>query len=381
MIANFAVQDGLCVARVVTFIVAVPPVAEHVDHYVALEGLAIIIGHLRHANAGLGIVAVHVEDGSLHHASDVGGIGRGARFIGIGGEADLVVDDQMNGATGSITFQLREIQRLRYHALSGERGVAVNQNRNHALASSIAQPVLLGPHQTFHYRVHGFQMAGIECHRHHDFAPRGRLPHAARAQVILHVTRALRAIRVDAFKLGEHLHHGLADDVRKHVQASAVRHADHGFMHIHCRGAVQDFIQNRDCRFAAFQRKTLVPDETRVQKAFEFFGFNHALQRAQLGLRIQRPAIAGGLHAELQPALLLRDLDVHVLASDFSAVGLAQRLQDFAQRGHLLWLVVLRHQCAGEEFAIQIPDGQAVGGRVQLGMINRLRAERIEIGD
>ena len=128
----------------------------------------------------------------------------------------------------------------------------------------------------------------------------------------------------------------------------------------------------------AFERKTLVADEARVQKTLELFGFDHALQRAQLGLRIERPAIAGRLHAELQPALLLRDLDVHVLASDFSAVGLAQGFQDLAQRGDLLRLVVVRHQRAGEELAIQIPDGQAVGGRIELGMVDRLpsRADR-----
>ena len=39
---------------------------------------------------------------------------------------------------------------------------------------------------------------------------------------------------------------------------------------------------------AALQRKTLVADEARVQKTLELFGFNDALQRAQLGLR--RPA-------------------------------------------------------------------------------------------
>ena len=224
-------------------------------------------------------------------------------------------------------------------------------------------------------------MAGIERHRYHDFAPRRRLSHAARAQVIFHVARALGAIRIDAFELGKHLHHRFTDDIRQHVQASAMRHADHRFVHIGAGGAVQNFIQNRDGRFAALQRKTFMANETRVQKPLELFGFNDVPQGAQLGLLIQRPPIAGGLHAKLQPALLLRNLDVHVLASDFPAVGLAQRFQDFAQHSHLLRLIVLRHQGAGQKFAVEIPDGQAVGGRVELGMVDRLRTQRIEIRD
>ena len=216
-------------------------------------------------------------------------------------------------------------------------------------------------------------MAWIERHRYDDFASRCRLAHAAGAQVIFHVARSLRAIRIDAFKFREYLHHRFADDVRQHVQASAMGHADHHFMDIGGRGAVQDFVQNRDGRFAAFQRKTLVANKAGMQKALELFGFDHALQRAHLGLGIQRPAITGGLHPELQPALLLRNLDVHVLAADFSAIGLPQRFQDFAQRGHFLRLIVLRHQGAGQEFAIEIPDGQPISSRVKLGMINRFR--------
>ena len=36
---------------------------------------------------------------------------------------------------------------------------------------------------------------------------------------------------------------------------------------------------------------------------------------------------------------------------------------------------------AGEEFAVEVPDGEAVGGGVELGVVAGLGAERIEIGD
>ena len=83
--------------------------------------------------------------------------------------------------------------------------------------------------------------------------------------------------RIDAFKLRKQLHQRFADDIRQHVQPSAVRHADHRFMHVGRCSAIQNFVQNRDGRFAALQRKALVSNEARVQKALELFGFNHAL--------------------------------------------------------------------------------------------------------
>ena len=120
--------------------------------------------------AACGIVAVDVEDGRLHAARDVGGIGRGARFVGQRGEADLVVDDQVNGAAGGIAVELRKIERFGHHALAGESRVAVDQQRNHALALGVAEAVLLGADDAFDHRVDGFQVAGIGRHRNHDLA-------------------------------------------------------------------------------------------------------------------------------------------------------------------------------------------------------------------
>ena len=50
------------------------------------------------------------------------------------GEADLVVDDEVDRAAGGVAVELREVQRLGDHALSGERRVAVDQDRDDALA-------------------------------------------------------------------------------------------------------------------------------------------------------------------------------------------------------------------------------------------------------
>ncbi len=72
MTADLAIQNRLGIARVVAFVVTMPAIAEHVDHHVALESLAIIVGHLRHADARVRIVAVDMEDGRLHHARHVG---------------------------------------------------------------------------------------------------------------------------------------------------------------------------------------------------------------------------------------------------------------------------------------------------------------------
>ena len=107
--------------------------------------------------------------------------------------------------------------------------------------------------------------------------PDGRAPDAARAEVILHVARTLRAGGIDvAFEFGENLRERLADDVGQYVQPAAMRHADDDFVDVVRGGALEQFVENGDRRFAAFEREPLLADESRVQKMLELFGLDQS---------------------------------------------------------------------------------------------------------
>ena len=79
----------------------------------------------------------------------------------------------------------------------------------------------------------------------------------------------------------------------------------------------------------------------------------------------------------LDPALLVRLLDVHVLDADGAAVGVAQHVEDRVELHP-----GAPGDAAGEELAVEVPDGEAVGGGVELGVeVGLLGAERVEVGD
>jgi hypothetical protein len=99
------VQQGLGERRIVLLVVTEPPVAHHVDHHVLVELLAEREGQPGHADAGLGVVTVDVEDRSLDHLGHVGGVHGGPSRLRVGGEPELVVDDQMDGAAGLVAGQ------------------------------------------------------------------------------------------------------------------------------------------------------------------------------------------------------------------------------------------------------------------------------------
>ena len=50
------------------------------------------------AHDGVGIFGVDVEDGNRQALGDVGGEAGGVRLLGIGGEAEEIVDDDVDGA-------------------------------------------------------------------------------------------------------------------------------------------------------------------------------------------------------------------------------------------------------------------------------------------
>ena len=63
---------------------------------------------------------------------------------GRGGEADLVVDHDVQRAAGRIAGQLAEIERLLHDPFAGKSRVAVNQQRHGLLALGVAAAILLG---------------------------------------------------------------------------------------------------------------------------------------------------------------------------------------------------------------------------------------------
>ena len=214
--------------RVVALVVAAAAVADHVDDDVLVELLAEVVGELGDADAGLGVVAVDVEDRGLDHPRDVGGVRRGAGRARGGREADLVVDDDVDRAAGAVPAQLGQVERLGDDALPGERRVTVEEDRQdgEVLAGEV-EPVLLGPDDALEHRVDRLEVRGVG--REVDLRRRAALGDelALGAEVVLHVAGALDRVGVLlALELAEDLPVGLAGDVGEDVEPATVRHTD-----------------------------------------------------------------------------------------------------------------------------------------------------------
>ena len=128
LVLNQVVHQRLGHRRVITLIVTTATVANDVDYNVLVEDLAVFKCQTRHPNHSLWVITIDVEDWCLNRLSDVGCVGSGTRILWQGGETNLVVHDDVNGAANLVALKLAHLQRLRNNTLTSKCRVTVDQN-------------------------------------------------------------------------------------------------------------------------------------------------------------------------------------------------------------------------------------------------------------
>ena len=89
--------------------------------------LPVGVGQSHDLDAGLGVVAVHMEDRHVVAAGHVGAIPTGEQVLGVGGEAGLVVDDGVDRPTDGAVAVGGEVHGFLHDALAEERCIAVDR--------------------------------------------------------------------------------------------------------------------------------------------------------------------------------------------------------------------------------------------------------------
>ena len=197
------------------------------------------------------------------------------------------------------------------------------------------------------------------------------------AEVVLHVARALGRLRVDAaLELLEHLVVALADDVGEHVEAAAVRHAHDDAVEVVVGRRLEDGVEDRDRRLGALEAEALLADVLGAEERLERLGGVELgedvalVLEGEVGVAPLRPA-PGSSAAPRAPGCACtrcrscgsrRRAACRRISPSGSALGAAE--------------------AAGEELAVEVPDGEPVGGRIELRLhLRLLPGQRVEVGD
>ncbi len=379
MRADLLVHQRLGERRLVAFVMAEAPVAEHVDHDRPLEFLPVFGRHLGGEHHRLRIVAVDVEDQRLDHLGDVGRIRRRARITRISREADLVVDDEVQRAAGAVALQVGKAEAFRHHALPGESRVAVDQQRHHhgALVRLGVVLVLLGAHLAERHRVDDLEVRWVRRQRQmHLIAV--ELAIGRRAEMVLHVAGAFDFVgrRRAALEFVEQRAVRLAHHLGENVQAAAVRHADADFLDAEIAAALDDLLERRDQRLGAVEAEALGAGIFDVEEFLEAFRLDQLVENGALALAREADLLVAAFDALLDPRLLRGVGNVHELDADGLAIGAAQDGDDLAHGRELE-----PEHLVEEDAPVHVGVGKAVRLRIELLLVLlRLEPERVELG-
>ncbi|MEY9295032.1 hypothetical protein ABH979_008106 [Bradyrhizobium ottawaense] len=179
---------------------------------------------------------------------------------------------------------------------------------------------------------------------------------------------ALELVEQGAVRLAHHL--------RQHVEAAAMRHAQHDLLHAEIATALDDLLERRDQRFSAVETEALGAGELGVAELFKTFGFDQLGQDGSAAFAGERDLLVRTLDALLDPGLLRGVADVHEFDAERLAIGALADRGDLAQRA-----VFETEHVIEEDLAVEIGFAEAVGARIELFAVARsFDAERIELG-
>ena len=326
------VHERLREGRLVAFIVAMPPVADHVDHDGLVELLAEFGRHTRAVNDGFRIVAIHVENRRLDHTGNVGRVGRRARETRRRREADLVVDDEVKRAAGAVPLQAGQAEALRYHALAREGRVTVQEKRQNLGPALVVALVLLRAHFAKHDGIDDLKVRRVRRQREMNLIA-VELAVAGDAEMVFDVARAFHVVRVRraALELVKQRAERLAHHIREHVQPAAMRHADDDFLYAELAAALNDLLERGHRQFRTFQAETLRARIFLVEKSLKAFCVDKLRQDRLLAKDGELDLFIRSFDALLNPELLLGRRDVHELKADRSTIGPPQNINDLPQ--------------------------------------------------
>ena len=384
----------LRVRGLVGLVVAEAAVADEVDQHVAPEALAERHRQAHRAAARVDGVGVHVDDRDVEALGEIRRIACRARVVGIRREAHLVVGDDVQGAADAVSGERLEVERLRHDSLAREGCVAVDRDRDRAAGVGGRVGALLVGLQRAHAAgddgVDELEVRRVRQEREVDAAlldaylPGLADDHVdrarrARAVVVLHIAGAADGQALDhvvagpALELGHDRRVVAPQNVREHIQAPAVRHAQDRLGDAGLCSQHDHLVQHEHHHVEPLDRELLLAEERAVQVVLERLDAQQPVEDVAPLVGRQRLGVGAGLDGLAQPEPLAVPREVLDLVRDRPGVRLAQARQRVGER-------LARDEqleCSGRN-ALQSVIAEAVVGGIERRIADRVAAQRVQ---
>ena len=322
---NAPVHQRLRHHGLVLLVMTKAPVTHQVDSHIASPGLPIFQRDEHCTYHSFRVIAIDMQHRCFNHFHDIGAIQAGARITWVrGGETNLVVEHDVDGATGVKPSRRSHTQGFHHHTLASNGGIAMNQHRHDLGTIVVVSALLLCPHPPFHHRVHNFKVRRVEG-QHYPDRPSRCFQFYRKPLVILHITTLVGPgfVMLHVFK---QVNDGTTKHIVQYVQTPAVRHAQANFVNALSGCMLNEVVEHGHKRFSTFERKPLLPDISGMQRALKRFGRSqlsqepaaHCLVVCNVFRRVWRDIT---FQFFLYPAFLCGVRQMHVFGRQCAAVS------------------------------------------------------------
>ncbi len=157
MLADNFVHQWLSRRWLVGFVVTATAITNQIDNHIFTKLVAVIHGQHSRKHHCVWVVAIDVQNRRLNHLGDICTVFCGAGVIlAASGKADLIIDHNMDGATGFIGASLRQLERLHHNTLTRKGCIAVHQDWYNLFAFHVVTTILTGATRTHYYGARNF---------------------------------------------------------------------------------------------------------------------------------------------------------------------------------------------------------------------------------
>jgi hypothetical protein len=239
--------------------VTVLSVAVEVDDNIVLELGAPIGSKLTDKVDSLDVISVNMENRRVDGLGNIGTVSGRSGESRIGGETNLVVDDEVNGTTGRKGGERVEAETLVDDTLGSKGGITVKENTHGGAVSLLIVVVVLDSAGLAQDDgILSLEMRRVGDQRKLNTLAGGSGTLEVHTKMVLDVTRSLILGTVCTSELAENRLVGLSDDVGENIETTTVRHTDDDVLDTIVDTAVNESLHTRDKGLAAFETESLV---------------------------------------------------------------------------------------------------------------------------
>lgn len=316
LLLNRLVHLWLSEAGLVSLVVTVSSVTDNIDNHILLESSSPVSSKGTDIVDGLDIVTVDVEDGRIDRLGNIRGVRGRTGKSGVGGETNLVVDNQVDGATSAVVGEVLHTHGLVDNTLTSKGGVTMEQDTHgRGSVSLVTFKVLDSPGLTEDNGVFSLQVRRVGNKGQGNLLAARSRTDVIGTEVVLDITTTSILGILITLELVQDGLNRFSDDVTKDVETTTVGHTENDRFDTSINRTINERLHTRDQRLATLKTETLLVGVFGGNELLKKLGPHESVKDHPLLLSGVVP-LGRNLDALSDPVALSPVGDVNVLATN-----------------------------------------------------------------